>query len=120
MVESGLLDWDEEIATEEVLGADTWQMDLLNNYVAELEAREDEETGPSPEQADEWIEELESTRVVKTEADIREWMDHFQFFFAEKQPSCMEKFMQLKTAFIDCTNRDKVKQTTILDFFKTV
>ena len=38
---------------------------------------------------------------------------------AEKQPSCMEKFVELRTVFIDCMQKEK-KQTSILDFFKTV
>jgi hypothetical protein len=119
-----LINFDDDIPTEEILNDETWEQELLDNYISEREeavAAADAPNVPTPEEADEWMEEVEaaSNKIPKSKQEIREYLNEIEFFLAEKYPLIIPDFVQLRSAYLDVSNKE-TKQSSILNYFKPI
>ena len=104
-----LIENDYHITTNEILDDETWEADMLTNYLAQMneEGVLDEEDTHSP---------IEST---ETYASVKYMLDKIDSFVSDKQPILFSIISKFRDALIDSENSVQLKQATLLDYFKS-
>ena len=106
---------DEVIPTEEILHQDTWEQDLLQNYIENLQENEAETQLTASEEADDIINE---NIEAKTKSEIRQYIEDIELYVLQNIPSIAPEFSAFKASFIERSIVEK-KQMKISNYFKS-
>ena len=103
-----LLNFDNDIPTEENLNSENWKQELLKNYIKNSS---DEDIS-----SEIIVEQNASNKITRSKHDVRQFLQEIEIYIAKKYPSIIPDFVHFRSVYLDISSK-KRKQSNISNFF---